>query len=191
MLDLKGPSITLDTACSSSLVALHQAVQAVRNGEASQAIVAGSTLLLDPAMYIAESKLHMVSPDSRSRMWDETANGYARGEGCAAIAVKPLSKAIQDNDDIECVIRATGVNSDGRTKGITMPSAEAQTALIRQTYSAAGLDPVVDRCDFFECHGTAPLLGTPWKHASSAKPFALKELQLKPRRCIPALSRPL
>ncbi|KAL4734223.1 lovastatin nonaketide synthase [Aspergillus similis] len=159
--DLKGPSITFDTACSSSLVALHQAVQALRGGEASQAVVAGSTLLLDPSMYIAESNLHMLSPDSRSRMWDEAANGYARGEGCAAVVLKPLSKAIEDNDHIECLIRATGVNSDGRTKGITMPSAEAQTTLIRQTYAAAGLDPAVDRCDFFECHGTGTLAGDP------------------------------
>ncbi|KAK2752687.1 putative Hybrid PKS-NRPS biosynthetic cluster [Arachnomyces sp. PD_36] len=159
--DLKGPSITFDTACSSSLVALHQAVQALRNGEASQAIVAGSTLLMDPSMYIAESNLHMLSPDSRSRMWDEAANGYARGEGCAAVVLKPLSKSIEDNDNIECIIRAAGVNSDGRTKGITMPSAEAQSALIRHTYASAGLDPVVDGCDFFECHGTGTPAGDP------------------------------
>ncbi|KAI1387791.1 lovastatin nonaketide synthase [Hypoxylon trugodes] len=159
--DLKGPSITLDTACSSSLVALHQAVECLRNGGASQAIVAGTTLLLDPGMYIAESKLHMLSPDSRSRMWDKGANGYARGEGCAAVLLKPLSKAIQDGDDIECIIRETGVNSDGRTNGITMPSSSAQAALIRKTYERAGLDPVVDRCQYFECHGTGTLAGDP------------------------------
>jgi len=159
--DLKGPSMTIDTACSSSLVALHQAVECLRNGGAAQAIVAGTTLLLDPAMYIAESKLHMLSPDSRSRMWDKDANGYARGEGCAAVILKPLSKAIEDGDDIECVIRETAVNSDGRTNGITMPSSSAQTELIRETYLRAGLDPVKDRCQYFECHGTGTLAGDP------------------------------
>jgi len=159
--DLKGPSITLDTACSSSLVALQHAVQSLRSGDASQAIVAGTTLLLDPSMYIAESKLHMLSPDSRSRMWDKDANGYARGEGCAAVIVKPLSKAIADNDHIECIIREVGVGSDGRTDGITMPSATAQAALIRQTYEKAGLDVFADRCQYFECHGTGTLAGDP------------------------------
>lgn len=159
--DLKGPSITLDTACSSSLVALQQAVQSLRNGDASQAIVAGTTLLLDPSMYIAESKLHMLSPDSRSRMWDKDANGYARGEGCAAVIVKPLSKAIADKDHIECIIREVGVGSDGRTDGITMPSATAQAALIRKTYEKAGLDVFIDRCQYFECHGTGTLAGDP------------------------------
>lgn len=79
--DLRGPSMTIDTACSSSLVALHQAAQSLRSGECSMAIVAGANLIIDPTMYISESKLHMLSPDSRSRMWDNSANGYARGEG--------------------------------------------------------------------------------------------------------------
>lgn len=152
--NLHGPSVTVDTACSSSLVALHQAVQALQLGDATSAIVAGVNLILDAGLYIAESTLHMLSPDSRSRMWDKSANGYARGEGFAAILLKPLSRAIADGDNIDAVIRGTGVNSDGRTAGITMPSAAAQTALIEHTYRNAGLDPIADRCQYFECHGT-------------------------------------
>ena len=159
--NLKGPSMTIDTACSSSLVALHQAVQSLRSGDATAAIVAGANLILDPSMYIAESKLHMLSPDSRSHMWDKSANGYARGEGFAALLLKPLSRAKDDGDHIEGIIRETGVNSDGRTKGITMPNPAAQTALIQQTYRNAGLDPVADRCQYFECHGTGTLAGDP------------------------------
>ncbi|KAL2071167.1 hypothetical protein VTL71DRAFT_12402 [Oculimacula yallundae] len=159
--DLRGPSMTIDTACSSSLVALHQAVQSLRSGESTSSIVAGANLILDSGTYIAESKLHMLSPDSRSRMWDKDANGYARGEGFSALILKPLSAAIRDGDHIECLIRETGVNSDGRTKGITMPSATAQADLIRRTYRNAGLDPLVDRCQYFECHGTGTLAGDP------------------------------
>jgi acyl transferase domain-containing protein len=159
--DLKGPSMTIDTACSSSLVALHLAVQGLRSGEATQAIVAGVNLILDPHWFITESSLHMLSPDSRSRMWDKNANGYARGDGCTAVVLKTLSKAIEHGDHIECIIRATGVNSDGATSGVTMPSSVSQAALIRQTYQNAGLDPVRDRCQFFECHGTGTQAGDP------------------------------
>ncbi|KAE8134361.1 hypothetical protein BDV38DRAFT_164443 [Aspergillus pseudotamarii] len=159
--DLKGASMTIDTACSSSLVALHQAVLSLQNREASASIVAGANLLLDPTMYIAESNLHMLSPEARSRMWDKDANGYARGEGFAAVYLKPLSAALRDGDEIECIIRGTGVNSDGRTKGITMPSSVAQTELIRDTYRRAGLDPSVDRPQFVECHGTGTAAGDP------------------------------
>lgn len=160
-LDVKGASMTIDTACSSSLVALHQAVQSLRLGESDMAIVAGANLIIDPGMYVAESKLHMLSPDSRSRMWDASANGYARGEGFAAIILKPLDKAIRDRDDVECVIRGIAVNSDGRSAGITVPNARAQTVLIQQAYRDAGLDPLVDRCQFFEAHGTGTRAGDP------------------------------
>ena len=159
--DLKGESITIDTACSSSLVALHQAVQSLRCGHSQSSIVAGANLLLDPAIYIAESKIHMLSPGAQSKMWDDAADGYARGDGVAAILLKPLSQALQDGDHVESLIRETLVNSDGRTKGITMPSATAQSALIRRTYHNAGLDPLVDRCQFFECHGTGTQAGDP------------------------------
>ena len=151
--------MTIDTACSSSLVAVHQAVQVLKNGDSRAAVAAGSNLIFGPENYIGESKLKMLSPSSRSRMWDEDADGYAQGEGIAAVLLKTLSAALEDGDHIECLIRETGVNQDGRTKGITMPSASAQATLIRDIYARAGLDfsSEHDRCQYFEAHGT----GTP------------------------------
>lgn len=159
----KGPSMTIDTACSSSLVAVHLAVQSLRSGETSMAIAAGANLIFGPEMYIIESKLHMLSPEGRSRMWDNKADGYGRGEGVAAVMLKTLSAAIRDGDHIECVIRNTGVNQDGRTPGITMPSPLSQEALIRDTYREAGLDLTrkEDRPQFFEAHGTGTPVGDP------------------------------
>ena len=153
--DWHGPSMTIDTACSSSLVAVHQAVQSLRSGESRTAIAAGSNLILGPENFIAESKLKMLSPTGRSRMWDRNADGYARGEGVASVVLKTLSTALADGDHIECLVRETGVNQDGRTRGITMPSATAQTSLIRDTYAKAGLDlrKPNDRCQYFEAHG--------------------------------------
>ncbi|KAL8727608.1 MAG: hypothetical protein Q9166_005916 [cf. Caloplaca sp. 2 TL-2023] len=159
--DWHGPSMTIDTACSSSLVAVHQAVQLLRSGDSEMAIAAGANIILEPELYIGESKLKMLSPGSRSRMWDVGADGYARGEGIAAIVMKRLSTAIRDGDHIECVIRASGLNQDGRTKGITMPSQVAQADLIARTYAKAGLDPrnKYERCQFFEAHGTGTTAG--------------------------------
>jgi hybrid polyketide synthase/nonribosomal peptide synthetase ACE1 len=102
----------------------------------------------------------MLSPDGHSRMWDADANGYARGEGIAAIILKPLEAALRDGDHIESIIIETGVNQDGATTGITMPSATAQAELIRETYHKAGLDPSrpEDVCQYFEAHGTCLFL---------------------------------
>ncbi|KAL4921614.1 hypothetical protein BDW62DRAFT_208207 [Aspergillus aurantiobrunneus] len=149
-----GPSMTVDTACSSSLVSLDLAV----------AVAAGTNLILRPVMYISESNLGMLSPNGFCAMWDASADGYARGEGVAAVLVKTLSHALADNDPIQCVIRETAVNQDGRTLGLTMPSNVAQAALIREYYARAGLDPIqnmADRPQFFHAHGTGTQAGNP------------------------------
>lgn len=161
--DLHGPSMTIDTACSSSLVALHQAVLSLRNGEINSAIVAGANLILTPEQYIVSSKLKMLSSSGRSRMWDSKADGYGRGEGFGVFIVKTLEQALLDGDDIECIIRETGVNQDGRTKGLTMPNASAQADLIRSTYEKAGLnlDNPSHHPQFFEAHGTGTPAGDP------------------------------
>lgn len=103
------------------------------------------------------SNLNFLSPDSKCYSFDHRANGYARGEGTAVIVLKLLSVAIQDGDLIRAVVRATGSNQDGRTPGITQPSQQAQELLIRETYSAGGLDLRETR--FFEAHGTATPVG--------------------------------
>ncbi|KAJ4263544.1 hypothetical protein NW762_006363 [Fusarium torreyae] len=161
--DWHGASITIDTACSSSLVAVHQAVQTLRDGSSTVAIACGANLILGPELFIVDSKLKMLSPDGRSRMWDKDANGYARGEGVAALVLKPLSAALEAGDTIQCLIRETGVNQDGATAGLTMPSAAAQCALIKSTYARAGLDlqSPQDRPQYFEAHGTGTPAGDP------------------------------
>ncbi|KAJ5504966.1 hypothetical protein N7463_007840 [Penicillium fimorum] len=161
--DWHGPSMTIDTACSSSLIAVHEAVRVLRSGESSVAIAAGANLILSPEQYVAESNLRMLSPTGRCQMWDSSADGYGRGEGVASVVLKTLSQALKDGDHIECIIRETGVNQDGRTSGITVPSSAAQTSLIRATYSRAGLDlsNPMDRPQFFHAHGTGTKAGDP------------------------------
>jgi hybrid polyketide synthase/nonribosomal peptide synthetase ACE1 len=118
--DWHGPSMTIDTACSSSLYAIHYAVQQLRSGASQVAVATGTNLLLDPVGYIGESKLQMLSPSGRCRMWDGGADGYARGEGVAAVVMKTVTQAEKDGDYIHCIIRETAVNQDGRTRSITV-----------------------------------------------------------------------
>ncbi|KAK1561472.1 beta-ketoacyl synthase, partial [Colletotrichum navitas] len=149
-----GPSETIDTACSSSLVAVHHAVQALQSGEARMAVAAGTNLLLAPEMYVMTSNLNMLSHKGKCHMWSSDADGYTRGEGVACVVLKTLSSAVADGDDVYGVIRGIGINQDGRTTGITMPSSAAQSTLIRNTYAKAGLDITrkEDQCQFFEAH---------------------------------------
>ncbi|KAL8961755.1 MAG: hypothetical protein Q9193_001735 [Seirophora villosa] len=128
-------------------------------GPSMQGLVGGCNLFFSPEIMCAMSDMTFLSPDGISYAFDHRANGYSRGEGLGLVVIKLLSRAIEDGDTIRAVIRATGANQDGRTPGITQPNAEAQIALIQDTYRSAGLDPRVTR--FFEAHGTGTALGDP------------------------------
>ncbi|MES9941410.1 MAG: type I polyketide synthase [Candidatus Thiodiazotropha sp. 6PLUC2] len=155
--DLRGPSFTLDTACSSSLVATHLACHAIWRGECSAALVGGANVMICPEYPTLMSKGHFLSRDGRSKSFDSRADGYARGEGAGMVLIKPLSSAQRDGDHIYSLIRATGVNQDGRTDGITVPNPESQENLIRDVYTKSGV-PFKD-VRYVEAHGTGTTVG--------------------------------
>src|SRR5215212_425139 len=131
--DLHGPSLTVDTACSSSIVALHEACEAIRAERIGSAIVGGVNLLLAPYPFIGFSRASMLSQRGRCFAFDE------RADGGAAIILKPLRQALADGDRIRGVIAGTGINSDGRTIGMSLPSEAAQASLMRSVYEEAGV----------------------------------------------------
>lgn len=167
--NLKGPSFTLDTGCSASLVALHQAVQSLRAGETDRCFVAGVNLLLDPQRYAYQSRLKMFSNNGKSFSFDHRAieaSGYGRGEGCSGVVLMPLSQAIKQGQPIRAVIRNSVVNQDGKTQGISVPSATAQSDAIERAYSQVGL-PLY--ADYVEAHGTGTKVGDPIEAKAIAK----------------------
>ncbi len=154
-----GPSLTMDTACSSSLVALHYACRDLWDGKTDGALVAGVNAQLHPTIFNVMSKGGFLSPNARCRTFDADADGYARGEGAGVIVLKPLDKALEDDDRVYAVIKGAGVNQDGRTMGISAPNGEAQRALIDSVFKEFKLsrDDVV----LVEAHGTGTAIGDP------------------------------
>ncbi|KAG4444512.1 hypothetical protein IFR05_000103 [Cadophora sp. M221] len=157
--NLSGPSYTVDTGCSASLVAVHLACQSLRAGECKSAVVAGVNCLLDPDPFITMTSMGFLSPDGRCHSFDHRANGYARGEGVSCVILKPLSEALKNGDVIRAVIRNSAINQDGKTPGITFPSAAAQASLAEKIYAQAGLDPM--ETTYVETHGTGTQAGDP------------------------------
>lgn len=157
--DWHGPSESVDTACSSSLVALHRAVNAIRNGECSQAIAGGVNLILSPFANIASSKVGMLSPDGACKTFDESANGYVRGEGVGCVYLKRLEDAVKDHDRIYGLIKNTSVNHGGKANSLTAPNPSAQAELIRKAYEDTEVD--IRNISYVETHGTGTSLGDP------------------------------
>jgi myxalamid-type polyketide synthase MxaC len=159
VLDTHGPAVVIDTACSSSLVALHLAVQSVRAGESSSALVAGVNLILTPNFSIAASRMHMLARDGRCKAFDHAADGFVRSEGCGGVVLRRLSDAMSDGDMILAVIRGSAINQDGHTNGITAPNGLAQRRVIDSALANAGVSPA--SIGFVEAHGTGTSLGDP------------------------------
>lgn len=154
-----GPSFVVDTACSSSLLSLHLACESLRRKECDMALGGGVQLLTHPGVSVAFTKARMLSVDGLCRTFDADANGYVRGEGGGVMLLKRLSDAQRDNDPILAVIRGSGVNQDGASGGLTVPSGPSQESVIRTALSMSGLSP--EDVGYVEAHGTGTPLGDP------------------------------
>ena len=159
LLDLRGPSQPVDTACSSSLVAVHRAVQAIRSGQCTQALVGGVNALLTSPLFSAFWQAGMLADDGRCKAFDQRANGYVRGEGVGVLFLKSLKQARADGDSIYAVIRASAEGHGGHSSSLTAPNSAAQADVLMRAYQEAGIDPRT--IGYIETHGTGTALGDP------------------------------
>ncbi|GAA1985928.1 type I polyketide synthase [Kitasatospora viridis] len=157
--DLRGPSMAVDTACSSALVAVDRACRTLREGSSRVALVGGVNVLTNPYSFAGFSYAGMLSRKGRCAAFSADADGYVRAEGGAVLVLKRLADAMADGDRIHAVLAATANNTDGRTNGITLPSATAQEELLRSVYAEAGIG--ADDLVCFEAHGTGTPVGDP------------------------------
>lgn len=158
-LGLQGPALVIDTACSSSLVSVHQACQSLRSQECNFALAGGVNAILSPMTTIAESKAMMLSPSGACHTYDDSADGYMRGEGSGLVVLKRLSDAKADGDRIYAVIKGSAVNQDGASQGLTAPNGPSQQRVINRALQQAGLKG--EDIGFVETHGTGTPLGDP------------------------------
>lgn len=169
--DFSGPSVPVDTACSSSLQAMHLAAQSLQLGECDLALAGGISLLFTPTRHISFSKTGMLSPTGSCKTFDNSADGYVRGEGAGLILLKPLSKALENSDNIYGILKGSAVNHSGKTYTLTYPNAEAQAAVITTAMQRGGVKP--DTISYVEAHGTGTPKGDPIEFEGLVKAFML------------------
>ncbi|ORV80980.1 beta-ketoacyl synthase [Mycobacterium interjectum] len=156
-LDLAGPALTIDTACSSALAAFHTAVQAIRAGDCDLAIAGAVCVMGSPGYFVEFSKKHALSDDGRCRPYSALASGTVWAEGAAMFVLQRRSRAVADGRHILAEVRASCLNSDGRSAGLMAPSGDAQLRLFRRALAQAGIGPA--DVGMIEGHATGTRLG--------------------------------
>lgn len=182
----RGPCQHIDTACSSSMVALDRAHVSIKkakkdqlapiigNRNCDQALVTGLSLCLDPHLYIGYSGAGMLSKTGRCFTFDQSANGFARGEGCAATFLQS-SEPEKGHPEMMAALVGSFTNQDGRSANMTAPNGPSQTAATMASLEESGFSSYdVSAC---ECHGTGTPLGDPIEFSALRAAFAKKQDQ--------------
>ena len=127
-------------------------MQSINNfiiGVCDQAIVGGAHLCLQPSFNHIFQWTGANALDGIPKVWDESADGYVRGEtiGCVLLQRSSESKRIY------ATVLNTGVNIDGyKTRGLNFPSTEMQARLMIEVYEGAKVDPA--HVTYIEAHAT-------------------------------------
>ncbi len=158
--NFKGPVMSIDTACASSLSALDVACKSIKDEDCSTALVCGVNAILDPYRYALLNKMGMLAPDEKCKVFDASADGYIRGEGCGAALLMPLDQAEREGRRILAVVKSTTSNNNGASSAtLTSPSGTDQEALITRALKKARL--AAKDVAYVEAHGTGTKLGDP------------------------------
>ena len=169
-LNLRGPAFSINTACSTSLVAVCQACQALLGYQCDIAIAGGVYLSFPQKRGSYYQEGGPTTADGHCRPFDAQASGTSFSDGLGVVALKRLSEALEDGDQIYAVIRGVGFNNDGSEKvGFLAPSVRGQTEVITLAQSHAGVEP--DTISYIEAHGTATLLGDPIEISALTQAF--------------------
>lgn len=160
--NIKGPNQVISTACSSSAVAIGEAFHKVRSGEVNLALAGGveaTISILNIAMYQALMVLGTSideNPQTASRPFDESRNGFVMGEGAACLLLEELDHATSRGAKIYAEIVGFGSNCGAYHMVAPNPTGEDAAAAMKEALVDANLSE--DDVDYIGAHGTSTKL---------------------------------
>lgn len=156
-LGLTGPSMVILSACASSLASVYVACRALQSGDCDMALAGAVNANPKMGGYIFSPDL-LYSPDGYCRVFDHKSSGTVPGNGVGIIVLKPLDRAIADNDTIYSVIKGAYMNNDGDGKiGFNAPSISGIAQAVSSAIKMSSINK--DDITFVEAHGTGTVFG--------------------------------
>lgn len=154
----RGASRSCLTACAASTQAIGEATMMIRNGKADIMIAGGSHSMIHPLGVSGFNRLTALStrndsPETASRPFSASRDGFVLGEGAAIVILESLSSAKKRG--VEILAEVIGFGSSSDAFRVTDMHEEARGAIAAMT--AAMEDAGIDReeIDYISTHGTS------------------------------------
>jgi 3-oxoacyl-[acyl-carrier-protein] synthase II len=157
-----GPNYTTVSACASSANALIDAFNYIRLGMCDVIISGGSEAAVTIAGMGGFNSMHALStrndsPETASRPFDATRDGFVLGEGAGALVLEEYEHAKARGAKIYCEVGGGGMSSDAYHLTAPHPEGIGVIAVMENTLRDAGMTP--DQVDHINTHGTSTPLG--------------------------------
>ncbi len=146
--------VAVEAACASSLAALDLAVGRLRSGAVDYALAGGVELPCNARDMVLCSSLGLLSHE-RITPFDEAADGFSPGDGCALFLLKRYEDALRDGDPIHGLLRSVGASNDA--KSLIAPDIAGQASAMLQAFDQVEFEP--SDVDYLEAHGTGTRVG--------------------------------
>jgi len=155
---LTGPVMTQVAACATSVIAFHDALRLIRTGECDVVLTGGSEAPVVPMGVAALGNMTALSrrndsPETASRPFDQTRDGFVLGEGGGVVVVESLAHALERGATPIAEVIGGALTADAFHISAPEPSGRGQARAMTLALKNAGVAP--DEIDYIVAHGTA------------------------------------
>ncbi len=157
-----GPNYTTVSACASSANAMFDALNSIRLGHCDVIVTGGSEAAVTIAGMGGFNAMHALStrnesPETASRPFDGSRDGFVLGEGAGAIVLEEYEHAKKRGAKIYAEFVGGGLSSDAYHMTAPHPDGIGVVAVMQNCLENAGLKP--EDVDHINTHGTSTPLG--------------------------------
>ncbi|HUQ46860.1 MAG TPA: beta-ketoacyl-ACP synthase II [Gemmatimonadaceae bacterium] len=154
----KGPNYATVSACATSAHAIGDAYRTIQYGDADVMITGGAEATVTPMAIGGFSNMKALSerndsPETASRPFDLTRDGFVMGEGAAVLILEELEHARKRGARIYSEIVGYGATGDAYHLTAPAPNGEGAQRAMKRALNDAGLAP--EDIQYINAHGTS------------------------------------
>ena len=158
---LTGPVITQVAACATSIIAFQDALRLIRSGECDVVVTGGTEAPIWPMGVAALSNMTALSkrndsPETASRPFDATRDGFVLGEGAGVVVVESLAHARERGATPIAEVIGGALTADAFHISAPEPTGRGQAMAMTKAMRHAEVAP--DEIDYIVAHGTSTQL---------------------------------